>query len=126
MSSPESKLVLVVDDEAPIRETLADALEFEGYTVVTATNGFEALERVRGCQPAAVLLDLMMPIMTGWDFLRVCRKEQLCAQTPILVMSAYRRLAEESSTLGASACIAKPFDLDVLLAAIDHLVRRTA
>jgi CheY-like chemotaxis protein len=125
MGGSESKSVLVVDDEPSIRDALADALDFEGYTVLTASNGAEALERVRTCQPAAVLLDMMMPVMNGWDFLQACQNEDLCAGTPIVVMSAYQRLVEESSSLGASACIAKPFDLDVLLGAIDRLVRRT-
>jgi two-component system response regulator MprA len=126
VNTPDEKLVLVVDDEPSIREAIADMLGFEGYAVVTAANGAEALERVRSCTPAAVLLDLMMPVMNGWDFLEACRNERLCSDTPVLVMSAYHRLTEESPNLGARACIAKPFDIEVLLGAVERLVQRAA
>ena len=121
-----SRRVLVVDDDDLIRATVADALEFEGYEVVTATNGVEALEQVRTSRPNAVLLDLMMPVMDGWTFMEHCRREELCAETPVLVMSAYRHLAEAASNLAANACIAKPFDLDVLLGAVERIVQRAA
>ncbi|MBV9173586.1 MAG: response regulator, partial [Chloroflexi bacterium] len=61
--------VLVVDDEPVIREVVAEALEFEGYAVETATNGAEALAKVRAHAPQAIVLDLMMPVMDGWAFL---------------------------------------------------------
>jgi CheY-like chemotaxis protein len=118
--------VLVVDDDDTIRDTVADALEFEGYEVTTATNGMEALEHVRTDHPDAVVIDLMMPVMTGWEFLEACRKEELCDGTAVLVMSAYRHLAETAPGLGATACIAKPFDLDVLLGAVERLTHRAA
>ncbi len=123
---PPSKRVLVVDDEDAIRTAVADALDFEGYEVITATNGAEALEQVRTARPDAVVLDLMMPVMDGWTFMEACRREGLCAQTPVLVMSAYRHLSETAPNLGAKACIAKPFDLDVLLGAVERLVQRAA
>jgi two-component system chemotaxis response regulator CheY len=123
---PELRCVLVVDDEEPIRATVTEALEMDGYQVSTASNGAEALEHVRAHHPDAVVLDLMMPVMDGWQFLEACRREELCASTPVLVMSAYRRLAETATTLGARACIAKPFDLDVLLGAVDRLTRAKA
>jgi two-component system, chemotaxis family, chemotaxis protein CheY len=120
------RCVLVVDDDSMIRAVVAEALELEGYGVVTATNGAEALDRVRANPPRAVVLDLMMPVMDGWQFLDACRKENLCADIPILVMSAYRHLGEQAPKLRATACIAKPFDLDVLLGAVDRLVKRAA
>jgi two-component system response regulator MprA len=118
--------VLVVDDDDTIRGAVAEALELEGYAVATATNGAEALEQVRAGRPDAVVLDLMMPVMDGWAFLDACRREELCDGTPVLVMSAYRALPETASQLGARACIAKPFDLDVLLGAVERLLRRAA
>jgi two-component system, chemotaxis family, chemotaxis protein CheY len=123
---PEPRHVLVVDDDAGIRSVVADAFEMEGYRVVTARNGAEALERVRASRPDAIVVDLMMPIMDGWQFLEACRKDNLCEGTPVVVMSAYRYLAEISSDLGASACIAKPFDLDVLLGAVQRLIQTHA
>jgi CheY-like chemotaxis protein len=66
----------------------------------------------------------MMPVLDGWGFLEACRKEQLCADTPVVVMSAYRRLAE--ADLKVDACIIKPFELDDLLQAVESAVRRAA
>lgn len=120
------KRVLVVDDDDGIRAAVAEVLDFEGYDVVTARNGAEALEQIRTARPDAVVLDLMMPVMDGWTFMEVCRKEELCDGTPVLVMSAYRNLAETAPNLGANACIAKPFDLDVLIGAVERLIRRAA
>ena len=118
--------VLVVDDEEPIRSTLTEALELEGYAVQAASNGAEAVELVRHFRPSAIVLDLMMPVMNGWEFLERCRADALCRDTPVVVMSAYRKLPQEAATLGVKACIAKPFDLDVLLGAVDRIVRTAA
>ena len=123
---PTSKRVLVVDDDDGVRTAVADVLELEGYEVITASNGVEALEQVRTARPDAVVLDLMMPVMDGWTFMEHCRREEVCAETPVLVMSAYRNLTETAPNLGAKACIAKPFDLGVLLGAVERLVRRAA
>jgi CheY-like chemotaxis protein len=123
---PPSKRVLVVDDDDTIRMAVAEVLDDEGYEVITATNGAEALEQVRTARPDAVVLDLMMPVMNGWEFMEACRKDERCDGTPVLVMSAYRKLAETAPNLGANACIAKPFDLEVLLGAVERLVRRAA
>ena len=123
---PETKRVPVVDDDDVIRLTVADALDMEGYSVITATNGAEALAQVRTARPHAIVLDLMMPVMNGWEFLEACHREELCAGTPVLVMSAYCHLVETAPELGANAYIAKPFDLEVLLGAIERLVQRAA
>ena len=122
----EPRRVLVVDDDAGIRSVVADAFEMEGYCVITARNGAEALERVRASRPDAIVVDLMMPIMDGWQFLEACRNEALCDGTPVVVMSAYRYLGQIGPDLGASACIAKPFDLDVLLGAVERLIQARA
>jgi CheY-like chemotaxis protein len=81
--------VLVVEDDDGIRHAVAEGLELEGYEVLTATNGAEALERVRAGRPDAVVLDLMLPVMDGWAFLDACQREELCNGTPVLVVSAY-------------------------------------
>ena len=118
--------VLVVDDEEPIRSTLTEALELEGYTVKAASNGAEACELVRHFRPGAIVLDLMMPVMSGWEFLERCQRDAQCRGTPVVVMSAYSKLPKEAATLGVKACIAKPFDLDVLIGAVDRIVRTAA
>jgi two-component system, chemotaxis family, chemotaxis protein CheY len=121
-----SKRVLVVDDDDAIRLTVADALQDEGYQVMTATNGREALAQIESGPPDAIVLDLMMPIMDGWGFLEACRARELCQGIPVLVMSAYRRLTETAPELKVRACIAKPFELDVLLGAVERLLQHAA
>ena len=106
-----------------IRTNFADALELEGYTVDTATNGALALDKVKRAQPDAIILDLMMPVMDGWAFIRACRDGAICAEVPVLVMSAFDKLGETAPGLRVQACIAKPFDLDVLLGAVERLLR---
>jgi len=125
-SSAALTRILVVDDDDTIRETVAEALELDGFAVDTARNGAEALDVVRARKPSGIILDLMMPVMTGWQFLERCRDSQLCSGIPIVVMSAYSKLPDEAVTLGVKGCIAKPFDLDVLLGAVERAVTRGA
>jgi CheY-like chemotaxis protein len=68
----------------------------------------------------------MMPIMSGWEFLERCQQDAACGGTPVLVTSAYSRLPPAAATLGVRACIAKPLDLDVLLGAVERIVRTAA
>ena len=118
---PDRKSVLVVDDDTAIRTLIADALEIEGYAVVTARNGVEALTKLSSTQPDAIVLDLMMPVMDGRGFLAAYREDARHAQIPVLVLSASHNLGEIAPELGVRACLAKPFDLDVLLAAVERL-----
>ena len=112
--------VLVVDDDPAIRDFLSLALEDEGYSVQTATNGQEALDKVRRDPPDAILLDLMMPTMDGWCFLTARRTLSARCQVPVLVMSAAggSHMARE---LGAGGFLAKPFDLDAMLGKVAAL-----
>src|SRR5919202_3297891 len=100
-SVTDSKRVLVVDDEDAIRDVVAQVLDLEGYEVRTARNGAEALDQVRSYRPNIVLLDLMMPVMNGWEFLEACAQNDLCADTPVVVMSAYRGAGGEHPQVGA-------------------------
>jgi urea transport system substrate-binding protein len=109
----DSSPILVVDDDPCIREMVAQVLTSEGYPVVTAANGAEALEIVEREHPALVLLDMRMPIVSGWDFAQELTVRGVAL--PIVVMTAAldaRRWAEE---IGAAGYLAKPFDLMVLL-----------
>jgi CheY-like chemotaxis protein len=120
--------VLVVDDDETIRTTVAEALEFEGYAVASATNGAEALELVRQQRPQAIVLDLMMPVMSGWEFLDACGDELLAAGIPVAVATAAHAPGAVASRPTVSAVLSKPFDLDVLEAIVHRLTarRRTA
>ena len=115
--------VLVVDDDPAIRGLLADALRSEGYAVDLAAHGREALEAMRARRPATIVLDLMMPIMDGFTFMEACRRERLCTDVPIVVISAVQEALRRVDELPVQACIAKPFDLDELMRVIEHCVR---
>ena len=114
----ERKLsVLVVDDQEAIRDTLQTALDDEGFTVACASNGREALEILERWKPCVILLDLMMPVMDGWAF----REEQqrVGNTVPVVLLSAAGELDRHKQTLNAAAIIAKPFDLDRVISAIE-------
>lgn len=109
--------ILVVDDDRDIRETLAEILLHEGYHVELAENGARALELIRrGPSPALVLLDLMMPVMSGWEFLELAEQDEHLAQIPVVVVSAMPApLAPAEARGGVKACLHKPLKLDQLL-----------
>jgi CheY-like chemotaxis protein len=106
------KRVLVVDDDANIRELLSTALEDDGYEVVPAVNGQDALSIVERWRPDVIVLDLMMPVMDGWTFAKRLRERD---EIPIVVLSAATDLARHAKSVGAADGVAKPFDLDQLL-----------
>jgi CheY-like chemotaxis protein len=114
----ESSYVLVVDDDPAIRGLVADALRGEGYTVDIAAHGREALDAMRARRPSTIVLDLMMPVMDGFSFLEACHQEQLCDGVPIVVISAVQEALRRLGDMPVHACIAKPFDLDDLIATI--------
>jgi len=90
---------LVVDDDESIRALFRRALDDDGWTVAEAANGAEALERVRECRPNIVLLDLMMPVMDGFDFLVEFRARMACVTTPVIVVTAKDLTEEDRSRL---------------------------
>lgn len=114
--------VLVVDDDPDILEALSEILEAEGFEIRRARNGKEALDRLEPDPPQLVLLDLMMPVMDGWEFAQRMRQRPLeIARIPIIVLSADRNVGSKASDLGAVGHLAKPFELNDLL----ELVRRS-
>jgi CheY-like chemotaxis protein len=119
--------VLVVDDDAAIRETLCMILEDEGYGVATAADGQEALTHLRSSpKPCLILLDLMMPVMSGWDFRKQQQQDPDLAAIPIVVVSAVGNSVERMSALNAIAHFKKPVDLDALLETVAHHCRMEA
>lgn len=110
--------VLVVDDDAEIREFLRDLLGLEGYEVEEAVNGAEAVELVKANPPAAVLMDLMMPILSGAEATTRLKNDPSTANVPILAMSAGRNLASLRTSVPADGFVAKPFDLATLFASL--------
>ena len=120
--------ILVVDDDPSIRALVAEFLEDMGYAVETAGDGAEALAKVRADGFAAIVLDLMMPVMSGWEFLDVCGDDLVAEQVPVAVVSAAYAPGAVASRPAVSAVLSKPFDLDVLEAIVHRLTarRRTA
>lgn len=117
--------ILVVEDDDAIRGLVSEVLRDDGYDVREATNGVEALDRLREERPDLIVLDLMMPVMDGWAFVEECRREPECDDVPIVVTSASHdlpRTAERLSTFGVRTCLAKPFDVDGLLALVERFV----
>ena len=121
-----SHRVLVADDDRAIRESLARALELEGYEVVGVVDGVEALTRVRRETFDALVLDVMMPGVDGLAVCRVLRAEG--DHTPVLMLTARVETPDRVAGLdaGADDYLPKPFDLDELLARLRALLRRAA
>lgn len=114
--TPEAKAcILVVDDDSAIREMLELLLEGEGYCVVMAENGLEALGTLRQQPPALVLLDLMMPVMNGWQFLDAVKSLSEFQNLPVLLLSANREVAMTAKQNNVKAYLSKPFEMDKLL-----------
>jgi two-component system, chemotaxis family, chemotaxis protein CheY len=117
--------ILVVEDDASIRGLVSEVLRDDGYEVSEASNGVEALEALGERLPDLIVLDLMMPIMDGWTFVEECRRSRVCDEVPIVVTSASHDLpstAERLRSFGVRTCLAKPFDVDGLLALVEHYV----
>ena len=108
--------ILVVDDDASVRQTLSDVLTDEGYFVATAQNGAVALARLRaGLSPALILLDLMMPVLDGMAFCAAQAADPAIAAIPTIVVSAARDGERRTARTGVSGFLQKPFGLDKLL-----------
>jgi CheY-like chemotaxis protein len=112
------KTILIVEDEKDIRETLQEVLEIEGYQVFEAANGREALNRLAECpRPGLILLDLMMPVMNGWEFLSAIKEQQSLSSIPVVVVTAAGEAVRSSRVQlqGVKSIVKKPVDLDQLL-----------
>lgn len=108
--------ILVVEDDHDIRELVREILQFEGYEVVTARNGKEALERLGGADlPEVILLDLMMPTMNGWEFRAEQLKDSRLASIPLVVLTGDGHVAEKAKALRATHFVQKPVQLNSLL-----------
>ncbi len=112
-----------MEDDASIRETLADLLADEGYSVSCAANGAEAFALLSSdAAPSLILLDLMMPVMDGWTFRSLQRRDPRFAGIPVLVLSAgHGGDPHAVAGLGVDAFLAKPFDLDTLVSTVHRL-----
>ena len=117
------KTILVVDDAASVRKLLQDYLTQQGFRVLTATNGQEAIYEARRSEPDLILLDIMMPQMDGFEFLRQYRKEK---QTPVIVITAKEEETDAvlGLELGADDYVVKPFRMRELVSRARAVLRR--
>ena len=113
-----AETVMVVEDDALIREMVVQVLAGEGFTAVAASNGAEALQYLRRAyvHPALILLDLMMPVMDGWQFRAEQLKDPALAGIPVVVMSA-----SADDELPAAARVQKPFGIETLINTVSRL-----
>jgi CheY-like chemotaxis protein len=114
--------ILIVDDSAHIRDLLIDYLEEEGYSAEGAANGLEAIQCLHTRPFQLVLLDVMMPIMNGWQMLQAMRAEPAFAAIPVMLMTAADNVRERALQQGAVAYMPKPLDLDKLLDIVQYYV----
>jgi CheY-like chemotaxis protein len=114
---PEEPRVLIVEDDDSAREALSDCLEMEGFSVAAARNGREALDYLQNAPPPKViLLDLYMPVMTGWEFREAQKKDAAIADIPVVVVTAFG--SGMTKQIDANVIMHKPLDLDRLLTVI--------
>ncbi|MFZ2509939.1 MAG: response regulator transcription factor [Gordonia sp. (in: high G+C Gram-positive bacteria)] len=117
--------VLVVDDEENIRELLSVSLKYQGYEVMTAVDGPNAIDVARATRPDVVILDVMMPGMDGFGLLKRLRADGLGA--PALFLSARDSVADKVTglTIGGDDYVTKPFSLEEVVARLEVLLRRS-
>ena len=110
--------VLVVDDDTSILDTVSSILSGEGYDVVSAASGEEALAAIARTKPLVILLDMRMPVMDGWAVARALREQGI--KVPIVVMTAAESAKRWADEVGAEGYLAKPFGLDALLDTVER------
>jgi CheY-like chemotaxis protein len=128
MNTEKPRRMLVVDDEADVRDYLRSALEDAGFEVETATDGLEAMEAVRRSPPDAISLDLVMPRHSGAKFYHALQKERLYSKIPVLIVTGHARDElgkadfEEMTMSGPGVYLEKPVHPDTYVAAVRRLL----
>lgn len=121
----QKPLILIVDDDASIVELLTEVLSDEGFRVTTATNGLEAIEKVEHKKPDLVLLDLMMPVLDGWGFLKRVKSNDTL-NVPVVVMTADYTSAARAQREPLAGYLPKPFELSQLLHTVNRVIESAA
>jgi CheY-like chemotaxis protein len=119
-SDKRRRRVLVVDDDRDLRDLLAAVLSSAGYEVLTAENGAAALSVLRTVLPDLIILDLMMPVMNGWQFREAQSALPDYARIPVVCLSGHHAARHQATALGISGCVLKPFEVDDLIATVNR------
>jgi two-component system chemotaxis response regulator CheY len=117
-----SRTILVVDDDVDMQQTISSILEDEGYAVVVAEDGLVALEKLEGFTPSAILLDITMPRMNGYQFAEAVAGRGLRPGIPVMVLTADGRAPEKAAHIGAEGYLKKPFSLPELISAVERIL----
>ena len=126
MTDPDCPhVVMIVEDDADVREILSEIVADQGFCAVSASNGRDALDELRAAPspPCVILLDMMMPVMDGWQFRAEQRRDPALGGIPVVVLSAHADASEAAESMHAAAFLGKPVDLDRLLEVIRRLCR---
>lgn len=125
-----SKPVMIVDDDLDLRELLSELIQDEGYEVVQASHGAEALALLRSghLNPSLILLDLMMPVLDGWAFRRAQMEDPALREIPVIVLTAdvSAPARAQSSGIGFADFLLKPVSIDLLLQRVNENTRSSA
>jgi CheY-like chemotaxis protein len=118
-----AKLILIVEDDPDVAESVAGVLEAEGYHTAIAANGCEALDHLRknNHPPDLILLDMMMPVMDGWKFREEQRKLPALASIPVLTVTADGDARGKAASIQAAGHVAKPVEIDSLLDEVERI-----
>ena len=122
----DSLKVMVIDDSKTIRRTAETLLKKEGCTVVTATDGFEALAKIADEKPDIIFVDIMMPRLDGYQTCALIKNNQVFKETPVIMLSSKDGLFDRARgrIVGSDQYLTKPFTKDELLGAIREHVQR--
>ena len=118
--------ILIIDDEVNTLEVLTSRLEANEYEVITAENGSEGLEKYKGDNPDLVILDVMMPVMDGFAFMKAVNADPDLGKTPVIVLTARGAMKDTFEAMSADAFMEKPYESDVLTATVARLLKKKA
>jgi CheY-like chemotaxis protein len=126
MDKAHTTTALVVDDDVCVRQLLSELLAEEGFAVSQASNGFSGLRLATEQRPQVILLDLMLPEVSGLDVLHALRENQVTRDSAIVIVSANADALSEQQIADVDAVVRKPFDIACLLSTLRNAVVRAA
>ena len=120
-----NRLVMIVEDDRDVRDSVREALEDHGYQTIGASQGREALELLRSsaAKPCIILLDMMMPVMDGWAFRKAQTADPALSSIPVIVLTAHSSASDTARDMGAVGFLRKPVTLQELLTAVKQECR---